>query len=171
LFRNDTEAKELQQLLADPQQAFRSRPLSEIGALRTLVPAWQDWLEHQSLVHRGRLPAGPGPDRTLVLGAAPIGNLYRAISDEQAAAAVHAAWQGGVRYFDTAPHDGLGLSERRLSAALADYPRADYVISTKVGRILEPNPAPSGSDLANLFDVPDERTRRRDYTADGSAAA
>jgi D-threo-aldose 1-dehydrogenase len=103
----------------------------------------------------------------LGFGAAPIGNLYRAISDEQAAAAVHAAWKGGVRYFDTAPHYGLGLSERRLGTALADYPRADYVISTKVGRILEPNPEPRGSDLDNLFDVPDERIRRRDYTADG----
>ncbi|MCW2594125.1 MAG: oxidoreductase [Jatrophihabitans sp.] len=103
----------------------------------------------------------------LGFGAASIGNLYRSVSDAEAHATVHAAWQGGVRYFDTAPHYGMGLSERRLGAALAGYPRADYVISTKVGRILEPNPAPTGSDLDNLFDVPDDLVRRPDYSADG----
>jgi D-threo-aldose 1-dehydrogenase len=103
----------------------------------------------------------------LGFGAASIGNLYRAITDAEAEATVHAAWQGGVRYFDTAPHYGLGLSERRLGAALAGYPRADYVISTKVGRVLEPNPAPTGSDLNNQFDAPDNFVRRLDYSADG----
>jgi D-threo-aldose 1-dehydrogenase len=103
----------------------------------------------------------------LGFGAASIGNLYRSVTDAEAHATVHAAWQGGVRYFDTAPHYGLGLSERRLGAALAGYPRADYVISTKVGRILEPNPVPTGSDLDNLFDVPDDMVRRLDYSADG----
>jgi D-threo-aldose 1-dehydrogenase len=103
----------------------------------------------------------------LGFGAAPIGNLYRRVTDAEAHATVDAAWQGGVRYFDTAPHYGLGLSERRLGAALAGYPRADYVISTKVGRILVRNPAPTGSDLHNLFDVPDDFVRRLDYSADG----
>ena len=55
----------------------------------------------------------------LGFGAAPIGNLYREISDEEAFGAVEAAWQTGVRYFDTAPHYGLGLSERRFGVALA----------------------------------------------------
>ena len=65
------------------------------------------------------------PDRLgrLGLGAASLGNLFREISDEQARAVVDAAWVGGVRYFDTAPHYGLGLSERRLGAALRDRPR------------------------------------------------
>jgi D-threo-aldose 1-dehydrogenase len=101
-------------------------------------------------------------------GGAPIGNLYAPVDDETARAAVDAAWDGGVRYFDTAPHYGLGLSERRLGAALRDRPRAQYTLSTKVGRLLVDNPAPSGSDLAaGGFAVPDRLRRARDYTRDG----
>ena len=104
----------------------------------------------------------------LGFGGAPIGNLYSAVDEAAAAAAVHAAWDAGVRYFDTAPHYGLGLSERRLGRALADRPRSEFVISTKVGRLLDDNPAPTGSDLAaGGFAVPDTLTRRRDYSADG----
>ncbi len=103
----------------------------------------------------------------LGLGAAPIGNLYRSITDDQAHATVEAAWDGGIRYFDTAPHYGLGLSERRLGATLRHYGRDEFTISTKVGRLLVPNPSPSGSDLAADFDVPDDLTRVRDYTAAG----
>lgn len=114
-----------------------------------------------------RTLAGGLPVTTLGFGAASIGNLYRAVPDEQAAAAVDAAWDGGVRYFDTAPHYGVGLSERRLGAALSGRPRAAYVISTKVGRLLEPNPAPTGSDLANAFDTPDTHVRVLDYSAAG----
>ena len=65
-------------------------------------------------------------------GAAQLGNLYRETSDDEAAAAIDAAWDGGIRYFDTAPHYGLGLSERRLGAALRGRPRDELVISTKV---------------------------------------
>lgn len=104
----------------------------------------------------------------LGFGGAPVGNLFTATPDEDAQAAVHAAWDGGVRYFDTAPHYGLGLSERRLGAALAGKPRADFTVSTKVGRLLVENPAPTGSDLAaGGFDVPDTSMRVRDYSADG----
>ena len=104
----------------------------------------------------------------LGFGAAPIGNLYRAIDDETAFAAVAAAWDGGVRYFDTAPHYGLGLSERRLGEALRGRPRSDYTLSTKVGRLLVPNPAPTGSDLeAGGFAVDDDLVRQRDYSRDG----
>ena len=104
----------------------------------------------------------------LGFGGAPIGNLYAPVSDEQAHAAVEAAWEAGVRYFDTAPHYGLGLSEQRLGAALRERPRAEYAISTKVGRILEPNPSPSGSDLAvGGFAVPDTLTRVFDFSRDG----
>ena len=78
----------------------------------------------------------------------PIGNLGREISDETALEAVHAAWESGIRYFDTAPHYGLGLSETRLGQALRSRPRAEYRLSTKVGRTLEVNPDPTGSDLA-----------------------
>jgi D-threo-aldose 1-dehydrogenase len=100
-------------------------------------------------------------------GAAPIGNLYRHVSDAQADATVAAAWQAGVRYFDTAPHYGLGLSERRLGRALAAYPRGAYVLSTKVGRVLVDDPDGTGTDLAHGFDVPARRRRVWDLSADG----
>ena len=70
----------------------------------------------------------------LSFGAAAIGNLFTEVDPGQAAAAVDAAWEEGIRYFDTAPHYGLGLSERRLGEALRDRPRAEYTISTKAGR-------------------------------------
>ena len=104
----------------------------------------------------------------LGFGGAAIGNLYRAVDDDAAAGAVAAAWEGGIRYFDTAPHYGLGLSERRLGAALRQMPRDEYVISTKVGRLLERNPSPRGSDLeVEGFAVPDDLIRVRDYSRDG----
>lgn len=74
----------------------------------------------------------------LGLGAAPLGNLFNAVSDATAVAIVDTAWTAGVRYFDTAPHYGPGLAERRLGAALAGRPRTDYVLSTKIGRRLVP---------------------------------
>ncbi len=101
-------------------------------------------------------------------GASTAGNIWRARSDEEVAAGLAAAWDRGIRYFDTAPHYGLGLSERRVGTALQNRPRDEYVLSTKVGRLLEPNPAPTGSDLAvGGFDVPDDLHRVRDYSADG----
>jgi D-threo-aldose 1-dehydrogenase len=101
-------------------------------------------------------------------GGASAGNLYRETSDAEAAAALDAAWAGGIRYFDTAPHYGLGLSESRLGAALRSRPRAQFVLSTKVGRVLEDNPRPAGSDLAaGGFAVPDRLRRRLDYSAAG----
>ncbi|MFJ9212186.1 aldo/keto reductase [Streptomyces sp. NPDC102264] len=104
----------------------------------------------------------------LGFGAAPLGNLYTPVDDERARAAVEAAWDAGVRYFDTAPHYGLGLSERRLGSALAHRPRTEFTVSTKVGRLLEPHPAPTGSDLtAGGFAVPDTLIRRADYSRDG----
>lgn len=103
----------------------------------------------------------------LGLGCAQLGNLYRAMSDETAAAIVDTAWSHGIRYFDTAPHYGLGLSERRLGAALADRPRTDYLISTKVGRLLVANPGGEGQRDTEGFDVPRTLVRRRDYSRDG----
>ncbi|MFF0465374.1 aldo/keto reductase [Streptomyces mexicanus] len=104
----------------------------------------------------------------LGFGGAPIGNLYTPLDDAQAYATVDAAWHAGVRYYDTAPHYGLGLSERRLGAALAGRPRAEFTLSTKVGRLLEPHPAPTGSDLAaGGFAVADTLVRRPDYSRDG----
>ncbi|MFK4070264.1 aldo/keto reductase [Streptomyces sp. NPDC029674] len=104
----------------------------------------------------------------LSFGAAGIGNLYAPVTDEQAATALDHAWHAGIRYFDTAPHYGLGLSERRLGEALRGRDRSSYVISTKVGRLLEPADGITGDDLADGgFAVP--RTHRRvwDFSADG----
>jgi D-threo-aldose 1-dehydrogenase len=114
-------------------------------------------------------PLGPSgiPVTALGLGAAAIGNLFTPVTEESAAAAVDAAWECGVRYFDTAPHYGLGLSERRLGRALAGRPRAEYTISTKVGRLLEPLPQPTGDDLRNGFAVPATHRRVWDFSADG----
>ncbi|MGW2216905.1 aldo/keto reductase [Nonomuraea sp. NPDC001684] len=96
------------------------------------------------------------------LGGAPLGNLYQAVSGEQARATVDAAWDSGVRLFDTAPHYGLGLSERRLGAALAE--RSGYVLSTKVGRLVVPSRV---RDDDEMFDVPVGLGREWDFSADG----
>lgn len=74
------------------------------------------------------------------LGAAQLGNLYRETTDAEVEEGVAAAWDAGVRYFDTAPHYGLGLSERRLGEQLRTHSRDEYVISSKVGKLLVPNP-------------------------------
>jgi D-threo-aldose 1-dehydrogenase len=105
-------------------------------------------------------------------GAANVGNLYRALTDEDAWAVLDAAWESGIRYFDTAPHYGLGLSERRLGSFLATKPRADYVVSTKVGRLLRPSPETAGRlDDANQFAVPASVRRVWDFSADGIRAS
>jgi D-threo-aldose 1-dehydrogenase len=101
----------------------------------------------------------------LGFGGAPIGNLFDAVSDEEANDAVRAAWEAGVRYFDTAPHYGLGLSERRLGSALRGYAREAFVVSTKVGRLLEPS---NGGQLdPEGFVVPATHRRVWDFTRDG----
>ncbi|WP_235036389.1 aldo/keto reductase [Arthrobacter sp. 18067] len=101
----------------------------------------------------------------LGFGAAGIGNLYRAIPDGEALATVLAAWDAGIRYFDTAPHYGLGLSEQRLGAVLRDKPRDEFVVSTKVGRLLEPNAA--GGQDPEGFDVPATTRRVWDFSEAG----
>jgi D-threo-aldose 1-dehydrogenase len=80
------------------------------------------------------------------LGCAPLGGLYTAVSNEQAQATVHRAWELGVRTFDTAPLYGSGLSEARVGAALQGRNRDELVLSTKVGRLLEP-----GGDADPVF--------------------
>ena len=125
-----------------------------------------------------RLGRSPVHVTELSFGGAAIGNLYTEVSEQDARAAVDAAWAGGIRTFDTAPHYGLGLSERRLGDALRRRPRDEYVISTKVGRLLYPRPPappaagprppgdPAGPDTEG-FAVPARYVRRFDYSADG----
>ncbi|PVM83255.1 aldo/keto reductase [Caulobacter radicis] len=72
----------------------------------------------------------------LGFGAAPLGNMFRDIPESEALATVEAAWDDGIRYYDNAPFYGAGLAEIRMGEALAGKPRGDYVISTKVGRVI-----------------------------------
>ncbi|WP_189540214.1 aldo/keto reductase [Streptomyces gelaticus] len=124
-------------------------------------------------MRRNRLGSSTVEVTELSFGAAAIGNLFTAVEPARAAAAVDAAWDEGVRYFDTAPHYGLGISERRLGEALRSRPRDSYVLSTKVGRVLDPLPvgaAGSGDGPGGLsegFAVPATHRRRWDFSADG----
>jgi D-threo-aldose 1-dehydrogenase len=100
----------------------------------------------------------------LGLGLAPIGGLYTAVSDEQARATIDRAWQHGVRLFDTAPLYGYGRSEQRTGAALAGRPRAELVLSTKVGRLLRSS-GDAGEDI--WADLPPGVAPRWDFSYEG----
>ncbi|MCQ9180998.1 aldo/keto reductase [Streptomyces sp. IBSBF 2953] len=117
-------------------------------------------------MHQRKIHNTPVALTALGFGASVIGNLYRLTPAEDAAAAVDAAWEAGLRYFDTAPHYGLGLSERRLGAALRGRPRDEYVVSSKVGRLLVPNEEPRGVDSEG-FVVRDDLRRQWDFSRDG----
>jgi D-threo-aldose 1-dehydrogenase len=114
------------------------------------------------------LPTAPlgrrGVEVTRVgLGGAPLGNLFAELADTDARATVVAAWDAGIRCFDTAPLYGHGLSERRVGAVLREYPRDAYVLSSKVGRVLDPDP-----DFdPGIFQVPRGLAPRFDYSHDG----
>jgi len=108
------------------------------------------------------VPLGASP---LVFGGAPIGGLYAPVSDETAAQTLAAAWAAGIRAFDTAPHYGSGLSERRIGEFLAGRPREEFVVSTKVGRLLVPA-AGDTEGVEGFYGTP-PLTRIRDYSRDG----
>jgi len=116
--------------------------------------------------HWDRLGNGGLSFTELGFGAAPLGNLYRAIPDDAARAVLDAAWAGGVRYFDTAPLYGLGLSETRLNPFLRGKRRDDYVLSTKIGRLLRPCPPEGRDGIGKWFEVP-ARHEVYDYSHDG----
>lgn len=100
----------------------------------------------------------------LGLGCAPLGGLFEEVSDEAAIATVDAAWDRGVRFFDTAPLYGSGLSERRVGDALRTRPRNELVLSTKVGRLLEP-----GGDADPMFvGAPAAAAAVFDFSSDGT---
>jgi len=98
----------------------------------------------------------------LGLGTAPFGNMFAELTEADADATVAAAWDAGVRLFDTAPFYGHGLAEERLGRALRARPRDGYVLSSKVGRVLEPGDADPG-----IFRVPRGVSPRFDYSRDG----
>jgi D-threo-aldose 1-dehydrogenase len=99
----------------------------------------------------------------LGLGLAPLGGLYQAVGDQTARATVEAAYQAGIRFFDTAPFYGAGRSEQRAGAALAARQRSEYTLSTKVGRLLRPG-RPEGADV---WAESDGLTPVFDFSADG----
>ena len=103
--------------------------------------------------------------RAPALGGAPLGNLFRAVSDADAIALVRHAHAAGARYFDTAPHYGHGRSERRFGDALRGLPRDGYLLSTKVGRLLEPRADAPRDQHGYVDTLP--FVQRYDYTADG----
>ena len=102
----------------------------------------------------------------LGFGTAPLGNLYRAIADEEADALLNRAWESGVRYFDTAPLYGYGLAETRLNRLLRGKPRDSYVLSSKIGRLLRAVPPEEREGEGKWFETP-SRKEIYDYGYDG----
>ena len=101
----------------------------------------------------------------LSLGTAPLGGLYRDLSDEDARATVDAAWDAGIRFFDTAPHYGRTKAEHRLGDALRRRPRGEYVLSTKAGRRFVPRT--HADDRSEGWQNPLPFEAVYDYTYDG----
>ncbi|MER9947240.1 aldo/keto reductase [Mesorhizobium sp. M0047] len=102
----------------------------------------------------------------LGLGTGPLGNLYRAISDNEAQETLETAWQGGVRYFDTAPMYGLGLAETRMNPFLRGKLRDSYILGGKVGRLLRASSAEERDGIGFWHEVPNRKVIY-DYTYDG----
>ncbi|GGX86173.1 aldo/keto reductase [Massilia dura] len=105
------------------------------------------------------------PITRLGLGGTGLGDMYHATSDSAAQATVDAAWDAGIRYFDTAPHYGTGLSEHRFGQALRRRARDEYTLSTKVGRLLVPDPS---ANIESPFVSSMPFRRVIDYTAGGA---
>jgi len=105
------------------------------------------------------------PFTLLGFGSAPLGNFPNPLTEENCDATVGRAWDAGLRYFDTAPLYGLGLSENRVGRILRPHKRADYLLSTKVGRLLEPC-APGESNAGIYKDAPQMKFVY-DYSYDG----
>jgi len=109
---------------------------------------------------------------SLGFGTAPLGNMFRNIPEDEALATVDAAWEAGVRFFDTAPFYGAGLAEIRLGSALSKHPRDQYVIATKVGRlILDEFETPSAreqGEKGDIFKYGRPNKMVLDYSADGT---
>jgi D-threo-aldose 1-dehydrogenase len=124
-------------------------------------------LQEQTMRIRTALLAGP-----LGFGTAPLGNMFRDISEQEALATVDAAWNAGTRFFDTAPFYGAGLAEIRLGKILSKRPRNEYVLSTKVGRlILDELEDPAARHQGEKGDVFKHGLKNKivpDYSADGT---
>lgn len=116
--------------------------------------------------HWDRLGNGGLTLTELGFGAAPLGNLYRAIGDGAAQSLLDAAWTAGIRYYDTAPLYGLGLSETRMNPFLRGKDRDSFVLSSKIGRLLQATTQAERDGHGKWFDVP-ARREVYDYSYDG----
>ena len=116
--------------------------------------------------HFDRIGNGGIDFTELGFGSAPLGNLYKAVSDAQAQDVLEAAWKSGCRYYDTAPLYGLGLAETRLNSFLRSKKRDEYVVTTKAGRLLKVCKPEERTGIGKFFETP---TRREvfDYSYDG----
>jgi D-threo-aldose 1-dehydrogenase len=103
---------------------------------------------------------------TIGFGTAPLGNLYRPLTEQDARAALDAAWDIGCRFFDTAPLYGLGLAETRLNGFLREHRAEQVLLSTKVGRLLDRCAPSERTGVGRFFDTPSRRVRY-DYSYDG----
>ncbi len=116
--------------------------------------------------HFDRIGNGGVTLTELGFGTAPMANLYRPVAEQDARDILELAWESGVRYFDTAPFYGLGLAENRLNGFFRVKPRDEFVVSTKVGRLLELCGAEDRAGIGKWFDVPCRR-EVFDYSYDG----
>ena len=114
---------------------------------------------------RNRLGRSAVEVTELGFGGGPLGGLFTPLDDDTAAAALAAAWDCGIRYFDTSPHYGIGQSERRIGSFLRGKPRAEFTLSTKVGRLLIPQE--SAGRMDESFQVPATHRRVWDFSRDG----
>ena len=116
--------------------------------------------------HWDRIGNGGLDFTELGFGTAPLGNLYQAVDDSAADAALEAAWESGCRYFDTAPLYGFGLAETRLNRFLRTKKRSDYIISTKIGRLMRACEPSKRDGIGKFFKTP-SRQEVFDYSYDG----
>ncbi|MDN7227377.1 aldo/keto reductase [Planococcus sp. N064] len=100
----------------------------------------------------------------LGLGTAPLGNMFREVPEDEAMETIQSAWNEGIRYFDTAPFYGAGLAEMRLGEILSSYKRDDYLLSSKVGRII----LDEEEEKEGLFEYGRKNKIRTDYTESGT---
>ncbi|WP_030685967.1 aldo/keto reductase [Streptomyces sp. NRRL B-1347] len=107
----------------------------------------------------------------LGFGTAPLGNMFRAIPDDEARATVEAAWDQGIRFYDTAPFYGAGLAETRLGEVLSAKPRDSYVLSSKVGRVIldeHESATPDFGEKGGLFEHGNPNKIVHEWTADAT---
>jgi D-threo-aldose 1-dehydrogenase len=116
-------------------------------------------------MRRNRLGRSAVEVTELGYGGGPLGGLFTPLDDDTADGALAAAWDRGIRYFDTSPHYGIGVSERRIGGLLRHQPRGEFTLSTKVGRLLVPQDPAGRTDES--FEVPATHRRVWDFSRDG----